>query len=176
MLGGGAEGFTGSLSSRIHVGPSWAGVIVFKPTNILGIELGYQGSYASFNFARLVGFDPALGAGLQRHGGHAVLSLGFTVARVQPYLLAGIGINRYLVSAGAVAGGYQSMTNGFVPVGLGLRTYLPGGFTFDLRGTYNFDFGRSFSPNVAEAEGLGPNTTIMSTGRWQGFLFLGYTF
>jgi hypothetical protein len=175
MAGGGVEGFTGSLAPRIRMGPSWAGVIVFKPTSVLGIELGYQGSYQTFNPARLVGYDPALGAGLQRHGGHAALSLGITATRVQPYLHAGVGIARYLVSSGAVAGGYLSMTNGFIPVGVGLRTYFPRGFTLDLRATYNFDFGRSFSPNVAEVEGLGLNA-VGSSGRWQGLLYAGYTF
>jgi hypothetical protein len=174
MIGGGVEGYTGSLAPRIKVGPDWSAAIVFKPTSILGIELAYTGAFNAFVPSRLVGFDPSIGASVQRNGGHAAISVGLTTTRVQPYLMAGVGVDRYSVR-GAHAGGYVSTTSGSVPLGGGVRAYFPHGFTMDLRGTYSLIFGNLFTAHVSQAEGLALNT-VTDVGHWDATLFLGYTF
>jgi hypothetical protein len=173
MVGGGIEGFSRELGPRIRVGPAWGALIVFKPTSVLGIELGYTGAYNAFDMARLSGVSTP-GANVQRHGGQVALSVALSATRVQPYVLGGVGIDRYVVS-GTSDAGYASTTSGSVPLGGGVRAYLPGGFTLDLRGTYSFIFGRSFAEGVAAAELLGVDT-VSDTGLWRAALYLGYTF
>ena len=174
MVGGGVEGFTGNLATRVKAGPTWDAIIVFKPTSVLGLELGYTGSYNGFNTNRLVGYDPSVGASVQRNGGHFALTVGLSATRVQPYLLAGIGVDRYSVR-GAGPGGYSSVTDGEVPVGGGVRAYLPGGFTMDLRGTYDLVFGNTFASNVQSGNALGVATPF-GANSFRASFNLGYTF
>ncbi len=173
MVGGGMEGYTGTLAPRIKAGPEWDAIILFKPTSVLGIELGYTGGYNSFNPNHLQG--AVAGGNLVRNGGHAAITVGLSATRVQPYILAGIGIDHYSVSGGGTA--YSSQTNGSVPLGGGIRTYFDGGFTLDLRGTYDLQFGNSFATNVATGGVPGTTTSVdLNASRWTGVLMAGWTF
>ena len=171
--GVGAEGYSGSLSNRIHVGPQWGFNVVFKPTTVLGIELGYSGSVDRFDASTLIGSSHTTGASVMRNGAQALLSVGLTASRVQPYLMAGVGWNHYSILGGATDSGYRSVSNFTLPVGIGLRTYFVGKFTLDARINYALSFaGDNFAGNV---NGLS-KTSLANLGNWSAGLYFGYTF
>ena len=148
--------------------------LVFKPTVVVGIEVAYTGSVDRFDAARLVGSSHTTGASVIRHGAHAAVSVGLTASRFQPYLLAGVGINRY-IPIGAGDTGYRSVANATLPLGVGFRTYFVGRFTLDVRATYSLSFGNNFAGGVGALEGLS-NDAVRDIGRWGAMAFFGYTF
>ncbi len=171
LLGGGVEGYTGALAPEINPGPQWGVGAAFKPTKNFGLELGYSGAVNN-----LTGEGSILegsGANITRHGGSAVATLGLTSAAVQPYLLGGVGVDRYIVDE-AEAFGYQTSTIGNVPVGVGLRTHV-GNFTADLRGNYGILFEQDFAPGVGGTD-LGDIGDSTPSGRYGATLRLGATF
>jgi hypothetical protein len=171
-VGGGAEGYVGPLSNKIHVGPSWGANVVFKPTTVLGIELGYSGSVDRFDASTLVGSSHTTGASVMRNGGQALLSVGLSATRVQPYLMAGVGINHYTILGGATDSGYRSASDLTLPVGIGLRTVFVGKFTLDVRVNYTLSFGADFADGVTGSSG---NAT-RDLSRLSAGAFFGYTF
>jgi hypothetical protein len=174
LLGGGVEGYTGQLAPEINPGPAWGVSAAFKPTRMFGMELGYSGAVNN-----IPGAGPDLlegdSANITRHGGSAVATFGIGAAAVQPYLLGGIGIDRYIVNdAGGADLNFQSNTVGNVPVGVGLRTNV-GNFTADLRGNYGILFEQEFAPQVGGTD-LGDIGDRTPTGRYGAALRLGATF
>lgn len=172
LLGGGVEGYTGQLAPQINPGPQWGVGAAFKPTRIFGVELGYSGAVNNIDGssgALLEGGD----ANVTRHGGHAVATLGLTATAVQPYILGGIGVDRYIVNEEA-RGEFNNNTVGQVPVGVGLRTNI-GNFTADLRGNYGILFEQEFAPGVGGTD-LGDIGDRTPTGRYGGSLRLGASF
>lgn len=170
LLGGGVEGYTGDFAPRISPGPSWGVTAALKPSKVLGIELGYSGAVNE-----LRRFEAAEGADLVRNGGQAVATVGLTASPVQPYLLGGIGINKYDVRGSAPAAGFRSDVSGNIPLGGGLRTHI-GSFTADARFGYNVLFDNDL---VAVGSGTnigGTDTTLGAGGRYSGMLQLGSTF
>lgn len=172
LLGGGVEGYTGGLAPEINPGPSWGVGVALRPTKVVGVELGYSGAVNSIDTS---GRD-ALTSGnadIVRNGGAAVATVGLSAAPVQPYLLGGLGFDRYDVRHNDT-GDFRNDTVGNVPLGVGLRTQVSK-FTADLRGTY----GVLFSQNFAEGEGNTHLTDIGSstpTGRFGAQLRVGATF
>jgi len=174
-VGGGMEGYTGRLRSQIDPGLAWGVTAVLKPTRVFGLELGYTGA------ANEIGNDgmfndtseAASGADIVRNGGQAVATLGLSSTAVQPYALAGVGLNRYTVRANTSR--FHDDWSGNVPVGAGIRTHV-GNFTADLRGSYSFLVDNDF------ASSDGSNTTVAGqqfsagAGRWNGTLQLGTPF
>ena len=160
LIGAGVEGYTGGLAPEVRPGAAVGVTAALKPTKVVGLEVGYSGAANNLR-------DDAGGSGpdIIRNGGQAALTLGLTASPVQPYVLGGIGINRYNVRN---TGGqdFRSDTNANVPVGAGLRTHI-GDFTADARLNYNFLVNNDFSPSVA-------NDTW--TGRYTGTVNLGGTF
>ncbi len=173
LLGGGVEGYTGELAPEINPGPAWGVGAAFKPTRIFGVELGYSG--AVNNIEGTAGSDLLDGgdANVTRHGGHAVATLGLTPTAVQPYILGGIGIDRYIVNDAAEAQ-FNNNTVGQVPVGVGLRTNV-GNFTADLRGNYGILFEQGFAPQTGGTD-LGDIGDRTPTGRYGASLRLGASF
>jgi hypothetical protein len=170
MLGGGVEGYTGDFAPRISPGPSWGVTAALKPSKVLGIELGYSGAVNE-----LRRFEAAEGADLVRNGGQAVATVGLTATPVQPYLLGGIGINKYDVRGNAPSAGFRSDVSGNIPLGGGLRTHI-GNFTADARFGYNVLFDNDL---VAVGGGTnigGTDTTLGAGGRYSGMLQVGSTF
>lgn len=166
--GAGFEGYTGALRGPIAVGPAWGAQIALKPSKIVGIELGYSGAA---NELRDQAFDVS-GADLVRNGGQVLATLGLGAAPVQPYLLAGVGINWYNVRADA--SGFTNDTSGNIPLGGGIRAHI-GHFTADARMDWNVLFGNDLAGQV------GPGTTFAgfdtnSSGRYTGTLSIGSTF
>src|SRR5690606_11564305 len=104
----------------------------------------------------------------------AVATVGLTPTSIQPYILGGVGLNRYNVRAGDGAGGFRDDTNGNVPLGAGLRTHI-GDFTADARLNYNVLFNNDFAP-AGESEVLGVDNVTSGGGRYNGMVRLGTTF
>jgi len=163
FAGGGVEGYTGDLAPQISPGPAWGAGVAFKPTNSLGVELGYSGAVNN------IGEDFALDSDIVKNGGLAVATLGLPT-RVSPYLLGGIGVDWYNVRGGG--GAFQDDTIGYVPVGVGLRTQF-GGITADARVTGDGMFSQDFAVN----EGATAITDDeFPTARYNGMIRLGGQF
>lgn len=165
MLGGGVEGYAGSLAPQIRPGFGWGVSAAIKPTKVLGIEFGYSGAVNEFSGGG------GNGADLTRQGGQVAATLGLGAAPVQPYLLGGVGLHHYNVRGSSDS--LRDDTNGAIPLGGGLRSHI-GNFTADLRGTYNVMFNQDFAVGAQEMEILGLDAT--RGGRYQGLLQIGTTF
>ncbi|MET0406049.1 MAG: hypothetical protein ABW123_26770, partial [Cystobacter sp.] len=138
LLGAGVEGYTGGLAPEVRPGAAVGVTAAIKPTRVLGIELAYSG--AANNLKADAGGS---GPDIIRNGGQAALTLGLSATPVQPYVLGGIGLNRYNVRNGEALG-FRDDTNTNVPVGAGLRTHI-GSFTADARINYNFLLDNDFA-------------------------------
>ncbi|QSQ27575.1 outer membrane beta-barrel protein [Pyxidicoccus parkwayensis] len=164
LLGLGAEGYTGKLAPSLNPGLSYEAIIGYRASEILGVEAGYSGGVNDL--------DPGSGSGVGgpdiiRNGAQAAINVGFIPhARLQPYALAGIGIERYSVRTG-VSVRFFDDTGGYVPVGLGLRYKLNQSLSAEARATYSALFSQDFAPVT--------NEDVLD-GRYQGLLQLGGTF
>jgi hypothetical protein len=173
LFGGGVEGYTGSLSSRLAVGPAWNFILGIHPTSVFGIELAYQGSLQSLTEGGDAGSGNSGRADIIRHAGQANVTFAFGAWQVQPFVLAGVGINHYSVSDEAKALGFSEGTGGYIPVGGGIR-FRAGGAIVDLRGSWQLPFSDPLA-----AGGTGQNTLGLDTGsyrRWNATLSIGGSF
>ncbi|OJH41659.1 hypothetical protein BON30_11070 [Cystobacter ferrugineus] len=159
MVGGGVEGYTGSLAPEVRPGAAVGVTAAIKPSKVFGIELGYTGA------ANELRGNAGGGPDIIRNGGQAALTFGLAATPVQPYVLGGLGLNRYNVRNGD-GERFRDDTNANVPVGAGLRTHI-GDFTADARINYNFLLSNDFSPGVE---------SDTWTGRYTGTINLGGTF
>jgi len=158
-VGGGVEGYTGGLAPEVRPGAAVGVTAAIKPSKVFGLELGYSGA------ANDLRDNAGSGPDIIRNGGQAALTFGLAATPVQPYVLGGVGLNRYNVRNGA-AEGFRDDTNANIPVGAGLRTHI-GDFTADARINYNFLLNNEF------ATGVDADTW---TGRYTGTINLGGTF
>ncbi|WP_395841365.1 outer membrane protein [Cystobacter fuscus] len=159
MVGGGVEGYTGGLAPEVRPGAAVGVTAAIKPSKVFGIELGYSGA------ANDLRDNAGSGPDIIRNGGQAALTFGLAATPVQPYVLGGLGLNRYNVRNSGDTG-FRDDTNANIPVGAGLRTHI-GDFTADARINYNFLLNNDFSPGV-DADTW--------TGRYTGTINLGGTF
>lgn len=165
-VGGGVEGYTGALAPRIAPGPAWDVSAAIKPSKVLGLELGYTGAVNEMRHD----VSDTNGADLVRNGGQAVATIGLTAAPVQPYILGGVGVDRYNVRAASTA--MRDDTAGRIPLGGGLRTHV-GDFTADARMNYNLLFDNDFGGRLGE-QTVGLQNS--GAGSYTGTLNLGGTF
>lgn len=167
--GGGLEGYAGQVGTMVSPGVTWGVSAAAQPGRIFGLELGYSGAANEFREEAVSG--EANGPDIIRNGVSAVATVGLPleVIRLQPYALAGVGVNRFSVRGGQAAG-FRSDTSADIPVGAGLKTRL-GNIAADLRFDYNFGVGEEFAP-------LGSRTFIgtESARRYQGLLQVGGAF
>jgi hypothetical protein len=147
---GGIEGYTGALSSRLDLGPTYGVSVRWDGlAGWLGMELGYSGS--GINLQLSPAFTP-VGTSIYRNGGYFDLLPGIPLALngagtavLRPYLLGGIGVDRFSVQNYAVtAVGYQSTTVGAVPFGAGVA-FRSGPYVADARFNWTWETG-NFSP------------------------------
>lgn len=151
LVGGGFEGFTGGLGDSLQVGPSWGATVSVKPSVRIGAELAYTGATHEFDLATGGDGGSGSGADVVRNGGHVAGSLGLLRTAMQPYVLAGIGINRFDVRN--PVSGFSDSTSGYVPLAGGLR-YTKGLFTADARMGVNVQFADELGINPATQEEL----------------------
>ncbi len=172
LAGGGVEGYSGDLAPQLNAGPVWSVTAALKPFRSLGFELGYSGAVNEIDNGRLGSEGATGGADIVRNGAQAVVTLGIPTA-IQPYVLAGVGVDRYSVR-GTESQGFVDDTTGNIPLGVGLRTHVDK-FTVDLRGNYGVLFDNEFaSAAVNPREIAGIDST--AGGRYQGTLQVGGTF
>jgi len=172
LLGGGVEGYSGALAPRLQLGPSWGVSAAIKPTKVLGFELGYSGATNEIDNGA-IGFDAgeARGADIIRNGGRALATLALGTSALQPYVMGGVGIDRYTVRVEGA--GFHDDTSGSIPVGVGLRGHWRG-FTADARVGYSWLFNSTLSDDTVTRRNLGLDT--LNTGRYQGMIQVGSTF
>lgn len=141
LLGGGVDGYTGGLSNEVRLGPTW-GATAGVTGKRLGFELGYSGSANNIDAGSA---GAGSGADIVRNGGQAAVKLNLTETALHPYVMGGIGLERYTVRNGEALG-FSDDTSGYVPAGAGLRWNLGNTITADARVSYNFLFSDDFSP------------------------------
>ncbi|MGQ0507735.1 MAG: hypothetical protein ACT4TC_20730 [Myxococcaceae bacterium] len=141
---GGVGTFTGGLKSAAQAGPAYGVVLNMQPWQIIGFELGYDGS-------RHVAAAEA-GAGLYRNGGTALIKLGLPLlTRVRPFVGSGIGAT-YVSTFGAS----NTLRNDLmeeIPLMTGLEFNL-GALTAGVRGGYRFLLDEDFAQNAPNFGGL----------------------
>ena len=141
QLGGGVVSFPGDVNA---LGGAYGVALGLEPSNVIGIELGYQGAAYSTD-ADVVGDNAGERLAGTEKGGYGALKIspfwGGNTAGIEPYALGGIGVSRLDVNqdGGDAAGVLADDTFGKVPVGAGVDVHL-GGLTAGVRGTYNFLF------------------------------------
>ena len=171
LVGAGVEGYTGSLASRVGPGPAWNLILGIQPSSVFGFEFAYQGALNSVKFSNF-GLSTKGGADIVRTAGQANVTFAFGPWKVQPFVLAGLGINHDSVSDNARAVGFNSDTNGYIPVGGGLRGQIEG-VMVDLRGCWQLPFSDNLFPGNANENTLGLATGHF--GRWNATLNVGGT-
>ncbi|WAS88596.1 MULTISPECIES: outer membrane beta-barrel protein [unclassified Corallococcus] len=160
LLGVGVEGYTGKLAPNLDPGPSYGVLVGYRANDYLGVELGYSGGVSNLSVANGSFFGTP---DIVRNGAQAALTVGFTHTRAQPYVLGGIGVERYSVREGNFFRFFDD-TGGYAPVGAGVRYKFNPQLTAEVRGTYSFLFGQDFSPT----QDLGAGD-----GRYAGMLMIG---
>lgn len=130
---GGVGVYTGDLGRYADAGPAWGVNVNLQPTNVMGLEIGYEGSRNEVNDARLTA-SPAF----MRHGGTVLLRLAPPfLERVRPYVAAGLGLSHVSVPEAEVAGLYQDDFMEEIPLAGGLELNA-GPVTAGLRATYRW--------------------------------------
>jgi len=168
----GVEGYTGSLAPRIDPGLTYGAALGLRPSKVFGVELGYSGAVNEVDTGSS-NINAATGADIVRNGGSAVATLGLTASPVQPYILAGVGVNDYRVRGATALLGFKNDVSGDVPVGAGVRTQV-GAFTADARFGYHIPFDDQFAAGTAARSFVGLNSE--NAGRYQATVNLGSTF
>ncbi|WIG93842.1 outer membrane beta-barrel protein [Myxococcus sp. SDU36] len=170
QLGGGLEGYTGQLAPEVTPGFSYGAALGYRPHGLFAVELGYSGGLSDIDSRMGLLDDGEGGPDIVRNAGQAVVVGSFTDTRLQPYVLTGIGLDRYNVrndARGAVRG-FSDDTSGYVPAGAGLRYQVGNLITADARVNYNFLFDQDFAPG-----GRAPGAL---DGRYAAVLSLGGTY
>lgn len=172
LVGAGIEGYSNALAPRVNPGPAVSVLASFKPTTVLGIEVGYTGAVNNLD----TGIDDGATSGpdLIRNGGQAVATLGLMASEIQPYVLGGIGLSDYNVRG--VSEGFVDDTVGNVPLGAGVRGHF-GNFTADARIAYNLLFDQEFASAVPTTDIGAPGDSEFSEGgSYLGTVNVGLTF
>ena len=144
LVGGGVEGYTGSLAPRVNVGPSWNVIFGLHPSSVFGIEFTYSGAINSIKYQNF-GLPSGNGVDIFRNGGQANVTFGLGPWALQPFVLAGVGANYYSVSDAARSAGFSSGWAGYIPVGGGIRGQIRG-VTVDIRGSWDLPFSDHLYP------------------------------
>jgi hypothetical protein len=165
LVGGGAEGYTGQLAPAVNPGFSYGATLGFRPSGMLGVEVGYNGGLSDID----PGGDGGISDGpdVVRNGGQAVVVGSLTNMRLQPYALTGIGIDNFNVRDDIRGGdlGFSDDTSGYVPAGIGVRYQVGKLITADARANYNILFDQDFAPTTADPRvGDGRLSVMLSLG------------
>jgi len=168
----GVEGYTGALAPRIDPGLTYGAALGLRPSKVFGVELGYSGAVNEVETGAS-NINASTGADIVRNGGSAIATLGLTASPVQPYILAGVGVNSYRVRGATPLLGFQNDVDGDIPLGAGIRTQF-GAFTADARFGYHVPFDDQFAAGVAARSFVGLNSE--NAGRYQATVNLGSTF
>ena len=142
---GGVSDFTGDVGRDVNAGPSWGLTVNLQPTNILGFELGYDGSRNTIDNGVLPD------ASLTRNGATGLIKIAPPfIEVVKPFVGAGLGAS--YVSAHGGLGLYDSDLMEEVPVAAGIE-FNKGAVTAGLRATYRLLLDENFSPLRRNTDG-----------------------
>jgi hypothetical protein len=143
VLRGGVVNFTGELSDHFEAGPGWGVLVNVQPLNILGFEVGYDGSRNHISNERI-----AQSPALTRHGASGLIKLGPPLLRrIKPFVGFGIGVSSLQVSEGA-EGLYKNDIVEELPLAAGLE-FNSGAVTAGLRGGYRLLLDETVAQNAA---------------------------
>jgi hypothetical protein len=141
FLRGGVAEFTGDVGDDIDTGPAWGLTVNVQPTNILGFEIGYDGSRNG------IANDLLPDGSLTRHGASGMVKLAPPfIEVVKPFVGAGLGVS--YISADGSLGLYESDLVEEVPVAAGIE-FNTGGLTAGVRATYRVLVDESFAADAA---------------------------
>ena len=158
-VGGGVQGFTGKQARNFtDTGVGWNARFVFGTRSIVGAELAYVGSSQDIY---TLGLDKS--AFLQSHGGELAARLNFLPGMVQPFVFAGAGVTRYLLSNEDVNTSSIDSRDTVVDFPLGVGTDLRyEGFLVDARGTFRPTVGDNLFDGSGQMHTWGANLAIGS--------------
>jgi hypothetical protein len=145
MLKGGMGFFTSDLGNVTNSGPAWGFLINVQPINLLGLELGYDGSRNALSDR-----DAPLSTGLFRNGSFGLIKVGVPLLPVlHPFAGAGLGLSYVSVQGQNTASRYESGFTLELPVSAGLEVDLLS-VTIGVRGTLWYLLTQQFAkrPNV----------------------------
>jgi opacity protein-like surface antigen len=141
---GGVQSWAGEVGSVLNAGPSWGVSVGSQLWNLVGVEVGYQGSRNAFS-DEVAGSGS--GAALFRHGADALAKVGPTLQNgLRPFVGAGLGVSLVNPTRGA-EGLATNDVLAEVPVAAGLE-YDTGLLTAGLRGTARWTLGEEFAEPV----------------------------
>lgn len=141
---GGVSAFTGDLAAYSEAGPSYGVTLNLQPFNVVGIELGYEGSRNEIED------DRAQNGLVARNGVSAMLKVAPPfIERVKPFVAAGLGASYLSVRNGAALYGNDYMQE--IPLAAGIE-FNAGMLTAGARGTYRVLIDEDFA-NEAEPTG-----------------------
>jgi len=173
MVGGGVEGYSLSLASRVEPGATYGVRVDVRPPSPLGPDIGLEAGYSGAE-NRLAPRSPQLarrGLQLVRHGAYAAANVYLTSWRLRPYVMGGLGFSVYNVRGTVQA--FGDNTVGQVPLGAGVRTSF-GPFTADARLGYDVLFDQRYATGRRVRFPGGPAPIVVSrAGRYSGTLHLG---
>jgi opacity protein-like surface antigen len=136
FLKGGIANFTGDLGALTDSGPAYGVALNLQPFNVLGFELGYDGSRNDIGSV----------ATATRNGGTAMVKLGLPfIERVKPFVAGGIGASYVSVDGGT---GYRNDLMEEIPLAAGLE-FNSGAITAGVRGTYRVLLDEDFAGETA---------------------------
>jgi hypothetical protein len=166
FIGGGVEGFTGRLASVIDPGATYGATLAYKPLSWVGVEASYSGAVNNVS-------DTGNRQDLVKNGGQAMATVGVG-SKVQPYVAGGVGFDDYHLRGTEVNPRISSDTVGYVPVGIGIRSYM-GSFTADARVTGDGLFSQGVVSDVRGTR-ISDIDNRMPSARYTGVVRLGATF
>ena len=139
--------YTGELNPLTSAGPSWGVIVNVQPLNVLGIELGYDGSRNGLTDQRLTG-----NANVMRNGGSAMVKLAPPfIERFKPFVGAGLGAS-YVSVQGETGGLYRNDLMEEIPLTAGLG-FNSGALHAGVRGTYRLLIDEGFVEQAGTTEG-----------------------
>jgi hypothetical protein len=145
LLGGGLDIYTGGLGNSLRNAPA-LGVTAGVTRKNLGLEASYSGGIVEGQSGE---FGASPGTDAVRSSGQVAVTAGLMNTRVQPFALAGVGVDFYNVRNVNQDQGWQDDSVFNIPTGVGLRFNATKAINVDARMTYNFLQGEEFVPGGA---------------------------
>lgn len=143
FLRGGVGTYTGDISEHTASGPSWGVIVNVQPLNIIGIELGYDGSRNALTDERLIG-----DANVLRSGASALFKLAPPfIERIKPFVGAGLGAT-FVSVQGETGDLYRNDLMQEVPLSAGVE-FNSGALHAGVRGTYRLLVDEGFVDEAA---------------------------
>lgn len=162
FLRGGVNSYTGDLNPFTAAGPAWGVIVNVQPMNVLGLEIGYDGSRNALTDQRLVD-----DANVLRNGASAMIKLAPPfIERFKPFVGAGLGAT-FVTVQGETGDLYRNDLMEEVPLTAGLE-FNSGALHAGVRGTYRLLVDEGFVDQAGPGDQQG--------GMVEGSLTLGARF